>query len=63
MEFRGGWSSLKEIGDRAASDAERPAIRLALHATRGKKSEPARLLRADYETPHLEMKHYEIEAG
>jgi len=25
MQFGGGWSSLKEIGDRAASDAERRA--------------------------------------
>src|SRR2546428_532315 len=55
--------SLKEIADRAAAEAERQAIRLALHATRGNKSEAARLLRVDYKTLHLKMKHYGIDAG
>ena len=59
----GGWSSLKEIAGRAAAEAERQAIRLALHATRGNKSEAARLLRVDYKTLHLKMKHFGIEAG
>jgi len=45
--------SLKEIADRAAAEAERQAICLALHATRGNKSEAARLLRVDYKTLHL----------
>jgi len=58
-----GWSSLKEIADRAAAEAERQAIRLALHATRGNKSEAARLLRVDYKTLHLKMKRFGIEAG
>jgi DNA-binding NtrC family response regulator len=57
-----GWFSLKEIADRAAAEAERQAIRLALHATRGNKSEAARLLQVDYKTLHLKMKHYEIDA-
>src|SRR5207245_8806827 len=59
----GGWSSLKEIAARAAAEAERQAIRLALHATRGNKSEAARLLRVDYKTLHLKMKRFGIEAG
>jgi two-component system nitrogen regulation response regulator GlnG len=54
--------SLKEIGDRAAAEAQRQAIDVALHATRGNKSEAARLLRVDYKTLHLKMKRYGIEA-
>ena len=54
--------SLKEIGDQAAAEAERKAIRLALQATQGNKSAAARLLRVDYKTLHLKMKHYAIEA-
>ncbi|HJU75528.1 MAG TPA: helix-turn-helix domain-containing protein [Gemmatimonadaceae bacterium] len=55
--------SLKEIAGRAAAEAERQAIRLALQATLGNKSEAARLLRVDYKTLHLKMKLYGIEAG
>ena len=55
--------TLKEFADRAAAEAERQAIRLALHATRGNKSEAARLLRVDYKTLHLKMKRYAIDAG
>ena len=55
--------SLKEIADRAAAEAECQAIRLALHATRGNKSEAARLLRVDYKTLHIKIKRYGIEAG
>ena len=58
-----GRPSLREIAARAAAEAERQAIRLALRATRGNKSEAARLLRVDYKTLHLKMKHYGIEAG
>jgi len=43
-------------------EAERQAIRLALQATRGNKSEAARFLRVDYKTLHLKIKHYGIEA-
>ena len=57
------WVSLKEMADRVAAEAERQAIRLALHATRGNKSEAARQLRTDYKTLHLKMKHYDIDAG
>ena len=54
--------SLKEITHRATAEAERQAIRLALQATNGNKSEAARLLRVDYKTLHLKMKRYGIEA-
>ena len=50
--------SLKEIADRAAAEAERQAICLAPHATRGNKSEATRLLRVDYKTLHLKTKRY-----
>ncbi len=55
--------SLKEIGQKAAAEAERQAIRLALQVTQGNKSAAARLLRVDYKTLHLKMKHHAIEAG
>jgi DNA-binding NtrC family response regulator len=55
--------SLREIASRAAAEAERQAIRLALRATGGNKSEAARLLRVDYKTLHLKMKRYGIKAG
>ena len=54
--------SLKEITHRAIAEAERQAIRLALQATGGNKSEAARLLRVDYKTLHVKMKRYGIEA-
>ena len=56
-------SSLKEIVDRAAADAERITIRHALEATGGNKSQAARLLGVDYKTLHLKMKRYAIEAS
>jgi DNA-binding NtrC family response regulator len=55
--------SLKDFAERVAAEAERQAIRLALHATHGNKSEAARLLRVDYKTLHLKMKRYAIDAG
>jgi DNA-binding NtrC family response regulator len=55
-------SSLKELAEAATGDAEARAIRLALQATHGNKSEAARLLRVDYKTLHLKMKHYGITA-
>ena len=54
--------SLKDIADRATAEAERQAIRVALQATRGNKSEAARLLRVDYKTLYLKMKRYAIDA-
>jgi two-component system, NtrC family, response regulator HydG len=51
------------LAERVAAEAERQAIRLALHATLGNKSEAARLLRVDYKTLHLKMKRYAIDAG
>jgi DNA-binding NtrC family response regulator len=58
-----GTSSLKELAELAALDAEGQAIRLALQATGGNKSEAARLLRVDYKTLHLKMKRFGIQAG
>jgi two-component system, NtrC family, response regulator HydG len=55
--------SLKEISDRAAAEAERDAIRLALQATRGNKSEAARLLRVDYKTLYVKTRRYGIDAA
>jgi len=55
--------SLGEIAERAVAEAERQAIRLALQATLGNKSEAARLLRVDYKTLHIKMKRYGIDAG
>jgi two-component system nitrogen regulation response regulator GlnG len=55
--------SLKELAARIAAEAERQAIRLALHATHGNKSKAARLLRVDYKTLHLKMKRYAIDAA
>ena len=54
--------SLGEIAGRAVAEAERQAIRLALQATLGNKSEAARLLRVDYKTLHIKMKRYGIDA-
>ncbi len=54
--------SLKDIADRATAEAERQAIREALQATRGNKSQAARLLRVDYKTLYLKMKRYSIES-
>ena len=56
-------SSLKELAQAATVDAEGRAIRSALQATGGNKSEAARLLRVDYKTLHLKMKQYGIFAG
>src|SRR3989449_235989 len=56
-------SSLKQLAQAATVDAEGRAIRTALQAARGNKSEAARLLRVDYKTLHLKMKQYGISAG
>jgi two-component system response regulator HydG len=53
--------SLKQIAGRAIAEAERQAIRLALQATRGNRSEAARLLRVDYKTLYLKVKRYGID--
>lgn len=55
--------SLKAIAEAAVAEAERRAIHRVLQATKGNKSEAARLLRTDYKTLHLKMKHYGIDAG
>ena len=56
-------SSLKQLTQAATVDVEGRAIRTALQATRGNKSEAARLLHVDYKTLHLKMKQYGISAG
>jgi len=55
--------SLKEIAEAAAEDAERQAIRQALQACKGNKTEAARRLRTDYKTLHLKIKQHGIDAG
>src|SRR5205807_153401 len=55
-------SSLKELAHAATVDAEGRAIRTALQATRGNKSEAARLLRVDYKTLHVKIKQFGISA-
>ena len=57
-----GRSSLKEVAEAAAAEAEQQEIRRALHVTRGNKSEAARLLRTDYKTLNRKMKQYCIDA-
>ena len=50
--------SLREIGGRAAQEAERSAIGAALVAARGNKSEAARQLKTDPKTLHLKIRQY-----
>ncbi len=56
----GGELSLREVGEVATADAERRAIRQALEAAKGNKSQAARLLRTDFTTLHAKMKRYGI---
>jgi DNA-binding NtrC family response regulator len=58
----GGELSLREVADVALADAERRAIREAMEAARGNKSQAARLLRTDYSTLHAKLKRYGISA-
>ncbi len=53
--------SLKDIGAEAAAEAEKAAIRAALHAARGNKSEAARSLRTDFKTLHLKIRRFGLE--
>ena len=52
--------SLKAIAETAVAEAESVAIRQALHITRGKRSEAARLLHIDAKTLYVKMKRYRI---
>jgi two-component system nitrogen regulation response regulator GlnG len=61
-EHAGGDLSLREVAELAAVRAERELIRHALQATKGNKSQAARLLRTDYTTLHAKMKRYSISA-
>lgn len=59
---RVGTCSLRQIVDGAVANAEGEAIRRALTATVGNKSQAARLLRTNYTTLHAKMKRYGISA-
>ena len=59
---RVGTCSLRQIVGGAVADAESEAIRRALTATVGNKSQAARLLRTNYTTLHAKMKRYGISA-
>ena len=59
---RVGICSLRQIVGGAVADAEGEAIRRALTATVGNKSQAARLLRTNYTTLHAKMKRYGISA-
>jgi two-component system nitrogen regulation response regulator GlnG len=61
-EAASGELSLREVADVALADAERRAIREAMEAAKGNKSQAARLLRTDYSTLHTKMKRYGISA-
>src|SRR5438046_2277167 len=56
-------SSLRDIAEAAAANAEQQAIRRVLQLTSGNKSEAARLLRTDYKTLYLKLKQYRIDAA
>jgi DNA-binding NtrC family response regulator len=53
-------ATLKAARDRGAAEAEERAIRAALAAARGNKSEAARLLKTDFKTLHGKMKQFGI---
>jgi two-component system nitrogen regulation response regulator GlnG len=55
-----GTLSLSELARLAAGEAEQQAIREALRASGGNKSQAARALRTDFKTLHLRMKEYGI---
>jgi DNA-binding NtrC family response regulator len=57
------FASLKEARDYGAAEAERRAIRDALIASQGNKSEAARMLKTDFKTLHVKMKQLGIELG
>jgi DNA-binding NtrC family response regulator len=50
--------SLKEVAEAATTEAETQAIVEALRATRGNKSQAARLLQVDFKTLHVKMRRY-----
>jgi len=59
---RVGTCSLRQIVHGAVAHAEGEAIRRALTATVGNKSQAARLLRTNYTTLHAKMRRYGISA-
>jgi DNA-binding NtrC family response regulator len=57
------FGSLKAARDHGAAEAERRAIRAALISARGNKSQAARLLKTDFKTLHVKMRHLGIAVG
>jgi len=55
-------TTLKAAGNQGAAEAEQRAIRTALAAAHGNKSEAARLLKTDFKTLHVKMKRFGISA-
>jgi transcriptional regulator of acetoin/glycerol metabolism len=62
VRSRVGTCSLRQIVGGAVADAEGEAIRRALTATGGNKSQAARLLRTNYTTLHAKMRRHGISA-
>jgi two-component system nitrogen regulation response regulator GlnG len=56
-------ATLKQVADNAVQEAEKQAIRNALRATRGNKSQAAKLLKTDYKTLHVKIKKYGLPAS
>ena len=56
-----GGTSLREISAAAIADVEKQAIVEALRASRGNKSEAARMLKTDFKTLHLKRKRYGLQ--
>jgi DNA-binding NtrC family response regulator len=56
-------ATLKQVAESAVEGAEKQAIRNALRATRGNKSQAAKLLKTDYKTLHVKIKKYGLPAS
>jgi DNA-binding NtrC family response regulator len=52
--------SFKKIVDKAVEEAEKQAIRHALRATQGNKTQAAKILKIDYKTLYLKLKKYDF---
>jgi two-component system nitrogen regulation response regulator GlnG len=59
---QGAPRTLREIAESAARAAEQQAIVDTLRATRGNKSQAARLLQTDYKTLHVKIRQLGISA-
>jgi two-component system nitrogen regulation response regulator GlnG len=54
-------ASLREVAEAAAHEAERRMIKAALRATKGNRTQAARLLKVDYKTLYLKLKRFGYE--